>query len=100
MYPIGLLNINSETNTKDSYQSTEILGTGFSLKFYRVKGGQTDVNSLGVVKANLINHCKEAAMEKFERMIYGNKADDDPLNDMHYENAKFLLIKLELLRRR
>ena len=87
--------LNSETNKHDSHQSKEIRNTGFSLKLYDTKGGQTDVNSLGVVKSNFIEHVWESGMEIIERLIYKDEADDDPLNDMHYENAKSLLEKLE-----
>ncbi len=44
---------NSETNAYDSFQSKEILETGFSLKFYNTKGGQKDVNSLGIIRSCL-----------------------------------------------
>ena len=87
--------INSDTNAKDSYQSNEIKETGFALKFYKNKGGQTNINSLGVVKSSFSGHFGEASIEKMERTIYGDEADNDPLYDMHFENAKLLLQKLK-----
>ncbi len=65
--------INSGTNAKDSYQSNEIKETGFALKFYKNKGGQTNINSLGVVKSSFFGHFAEDSIEKMERTIYGEK---------------------------
>ncbi|GHU86550.1 hypothetical protein FACS1894153_3840 [Bacteroidia bacterium] len=38
-----------------------------------------------------MEHAIESVMEKIERGIYGNKAVDDPIYDMHYSNAKSFL---------
>ncbi|GEM_PF-6899623 len=70
------------------------LSSDIKLKFYPDKGGQKDVNSIGIVKNSLISHSYEAAMETAERVIYGDDADNDPVYDMHFENAKELLKKL------
>ena len=60
--------INSDTNAKDSYQSNEIKETGFALKFHKNKGGQTNINSLGVVKSSFFGHFGEASIEKWNEL--------------------------------
>ena len=51
--------------------------------------------SLGIVKTGYMGHFIEGGLEKLERFIYSQKADNDPLYDMHYSNANALLFGLK-----
>ena len=62
---------------------------------WKNKGGQKNTGSLGIIKSSYVSHCVEASKEIYERQKYGDKADQDPFYDMHYENAKSLLNKLK-----
>ena len=77
----------------DALTSGELGNTGFQLKFYPSKGGDPNANSLGIVKTNRLSHIIEAGLEKIERLIYKEKADNDPLYDMHVNNAQQYLKK-------
>ena len=70
----------------EAWVSGELESSGYELKFYRQKGGNPKANSLGLVKTG-IAHYYEAAIEFLERKLYGDQADDDPLYDMHLNNA-------------
>jgi hypothetical protein len=85
---------NSETGLKDAMQSIEISNTGCALKFYKEKGGMKKANAIGVVKSAWSLHVIEGGIEKIERIILGSKADNDPISDMHYGNAKDFLNKI------
>lgn len=82
---------NSETNKSDALTSKELGNTGFQLKYYPSKGGDDQANSLGIVKSNFFLHTIEAVKEKVERLLYKDKADSDPLYDMHVKNARAFL---------
>ena len=84
---------NSDTMSTDALTSGELGNTGFQLKFYPSKGGDPNANSLGIVKTNRLSHIIEAGLEKIERLIYKEKADNDPLYDMHVNNAQQYLKK-------
>ncbi|MCD8186609.1 MAG: hypothetical protein LUD68_09290 [Rikenellaceae bacterium] len=66
--------------------SSEINNSGFELKFYPTKNGES--NALGLVKANFFGHMVEAALEFLEAI---NKKylgmPDDYLYDMYLFNA-------------
>ena len=85
---------NSEDNSYSAKKSPTIKNTGYSLKFYPTKGGQKEINSLGIVKTSVSGHVFEGGMEAIERFFYGSKADADPLYDMHYNNATDLIGRL------
>ena len=80
---------NSATNEYDAFKSPEILNTGYALKYYLKKGD--DNNAIGIIKSNFVAHVYEAAIETIERKIWKANATQDPLFDMHYNNAKNLL---------
>ena len=82
---------NSATGAIDSFVSGEIGNSGLQLKFYPEKGGQREANSLGLVKTGIVLHPLEGFVEMFERVIFKDKADNDPLYDMHKNNAKQFL---------
>ena len=72
-----------------AYESPEIKNTGYSLKYYPTKNGGE--KSLGIVKRGKIGHYFEGGMELAERKIFHQKADNDPMYDMHFKNACGLL---------
>jgi RHS repeat-associated protein len=80
---------NSDSKKDDALQSSEISKTGFALKYYPTKGGEK--NAIGIVKSNSLLHVFEAGMETIERKIWKSNATNDPLYDMHYNNARKLL---------
>ena len=82
---------NSETGKYDASQSTNINNTGYSLKYYPTKGGVKGANAMGLVKYYLVDHTIESGMEYVERLLFGSSADNDPISDMHYGNAKGFL---------
>ena len=82
---------NSETGEMDSFVSGEIEHSGLQLKYYPQKGGVKQASSLGLVRTAPINHFWEGALERIERLLYLEKADTDPLYDMHVLNANRLL---------
>jgi hypothetical protein len=84
---------NSDTGEKDAPQSPEISNTGFSLKFYPTKGGEQ--NAMGLVKSNWMAHGIEGAIEGIERMLFGNRATNDPIYDMHGGNAINFINKID-----
>jgi hypothetical protein len=86
---------NSETGKKDGLTSPEISNTGYALKFYSTKGKMNNVNAVGIVKSGMIEHIIEAGLEKIERKLFNEFADEDPIYDMHYENAKGFFKKVK-----
>jgi RHS repeat-associated protein len=86
---------NSETKQNDAFQSKELSNTGYSLKFYNTKGGLKKANAIGIVRSNSIEHIIEGGMEMVERILWGSKANNDPISDMHYGNAKGFLNSLK-----
>ena len=72
-----------------AYESPEIKNTGYSLKYYPTKNGGK--KALGIVKRGILGHGLEGVLELLERKVYKQKADSDPLYDMHYRNARGLL---------
>lgn len=83
--------INSEGAESAAWSSGRIGSSGYELKFYLQKGGDVNAHSLGLVKSSLLGHFFEASLEMTERMVFGRKADNDPLFDMHVNNAKGFL---------
>ena len=79
------------TETGPAYESKEIGNSGYSIKFYSTKGGPTNRNAMGVVKSNFWEHSFEAVVEILERYFFGDKADNDPVYDMHVNNARNLI---------
>ena len=79
---------NSATRERDSFVSGEIGNSGFQLKFYLQKGALLETNSLGIVKSGLVLHSIEGVIERVERTVFKDRADNDPLYDMHVHNAK------------
>ena len=71
-----------------AYESPEIKNTGYSLKYYLTKNGEQ--KALGIVKRGKLGHFFEGAVEWLERIIFYQKAESDPLYDMHYRNARGL----------
>lgn len=82
---------NSATGRIDSFVSGEIGNSGLQLIFYPEKGGQIEANSLGLVKTGIVLHPLEGFVEMLERIVFRDKADNDPLYDMHKNNAKQFL---------
>ncbi len=80
---------NSATNKYDAFQSPEIVNTGYALKYYSTK--RNVKNAIGIVKSNKVAHIYEAGIEKIERLIWKTDANNDPLFDMHYNNARNFL---------
>ena len=72
-----------------AYESPEINNSGYSLKYYPTKNGGN--RSLGIVNSGKVGHLIEGGMEWLERKIFGQKADTDPMYDMHFNNACGLL---------
>ena len=87
--------LNSATMKTDALTSNEVDGSGYQLKFYPQKGSDSSANSLGLIKANQFTHKVEAAIEAFERIVFGNQADNDPIYDMHVKNARGFLNRSE-----
>ena len=83
--------INSEGAESAAWSSGRIGSSGYELKFYLQKGGDVNAHSLGLVKSSLLGHYFEASLEMAERLMFGGKADNDPLFDMHVNNAKGFL---------
>ena len=82
--------LNSATGKKDAFISGEIGDSGFQLKFYFDKGDIENACSLGLVHTGKLRHYLEAALEMIERTVF-TKADEDPLYDMHVNNAESFL---------
>ncbi len=79
-------NLNLSSWEYDALVSPEVGNTGFQLKFYFTKEGET--NALGLVIDGLAIHTIEAALEFLERkMIDNTSVSDDFLYDMHRFNA-------------
>ena len=83
--------LNSATMKTDALTSNEVDSSGYRLKFYSTKGSDSSANSLGLIKAGRFEHKVEAAIEAIERIIFSNKADNDPVYDMHVKNARGFL---------
>lgn len=79
---------NDERNKYRAYQSPKIGNSNFALKYYEKKGEEK--NAICVVRSGLIQHCIEASIEMIERLFWGDKATNDPMYDMHYNNAQRL----------
>jgi RHS repeat-associated protein len=83
--------LNSETKTMEAKASGEIQNTGLEMKYYPTKGGQKDANSIGLVRADKLEHLVEAGFEVLEAKL----GKDDALIDSHLDNAKTLLKEKE-----
>ncbi len=82
---IGFWKSSYNSGGETAYESPEIKNTGYSLKYYPTKNGEQ--KALGIVKRGKLGHYFEGGMEWVERKIFNQKADKDPLYDMHYRNA-------------
>jgi len=85
---------NSNTRRKDAFQSENLSNTGYALKFYNTKGNLKNANAIGIINSNRFDHFIEGGLEMGERLLFGSKADKDPISDMHYGNAKRFLNSL------
>ncbi len=83
-------NLNSATGKADALVSGKLFDASLQLKFYSVKGGIDNANSLGLVRFG-VHHFVEAGLEILERGLFPKKANEDPLYDMHLRNAQLYL---------
>ena len=79
---------NDESDKFRAYQSPEIGESNLALKYYEKK--EKEYNAIGIVRAGIISHLIEACIEMVERSLFHDQATNDPMYDMHYNNAQSL----------